>query len=169
MPPPAREPRARPHDVQRLAELLQHRCSDLHLGGILYDRPLSGAPRGWVGGLVTTRSGGRLRVLQLADAEGGHDVPHTMDDRECGHPGDQKNSAAPVVARRPEAERELDDPADELQPPDLDLVPRGDRHDDVEGSREDEEEAEDGGERAGLDTPVADRSRLDVIAAISGG
>ena len=25
------------------------------------------------------------------------------------------------------------------------------------------------GERAGLDTPVADRSRLDVIAAISGG
>jgi hypothetical protein len=25
------------------------------------------------------------------------------------------------------------------------------------------------GERAGLDTPVAERSRLDVIAAISGG
>jgi hypothetical protein len=33
-------------------------------------------------------------------------------------PGDQENRAAAVVTRCPEAERELDDPADELQPPD---------------------------------------------------
>jgi hypothetical protein len=60
-------------------------------------------------------------VLQLADAEAGHDVPHAPDEGEGGHPGDQENRAAAVVARRPEAERELDDSADQLKPPDLDV------------------------------------------------
>jgi hypothetical protein len=53
-------------------------------------------------------------VLQLANAERGHDYPYATNDREGGHPGDQEHGAAPVVARRPEAERELDDPAFEL-------------------------------------------------------
>src|SRR5262245_3877162 len=88
-------------------------------------------------------SGGRC-VLHFANAEREHDVSHAPDHREGRHPGNQEHGAAAVVAGSPEAEPELDDPADELQPPDLDLVSRRDRKDDVERSCEDEEEAEDG-------------------------
>src|SRR6478752_8349017 len=102
-----------------------------------------------------------LRVLQLAHAEREHEVPHAADDRERRYPGDEQNGTPPVVASGPEAEEHLDDPADELQPPDLDLVPRGDRQDDVEGSREDEEEAEDRGERGEGVTRVDERHDTD--------
>ena len=75
-------------------------------------------------------SGGR--VLNLADAEGEHDVPDAADDRDRGHPGHEENRAATVVARRPEADQKLDDATDQLQPPDLDLTASRDRDDDVE-------------------------------------
>src|SRR6478672_9122392 len=88
-----------------------------------------------------------LRVLQLAHAEREHEVPHAADDGERRYPGDEQDGTSSVVTSGPEAEEHLDDPAYELQPPDLDLMARGDRHDDVEGSREDEEEAEDRRER----------------------
>src|ERR1041385_2361143 len=58
-------------------------------------------------------------VLDLAHAEGEDDVPNAANDREGGHPGDQEHGAAAVVAGGPEAECELDDAPDQLQPPDL--------------------------------------------------
>jgi hypothetical protein len=76
-------------------------------------------------------------MLNLAHAKGEHDVVDAADHGDCGHPGDEENGAATVVAGRPEAERELDDASDQLQPPHLDLVPSRDRGDDVERPRED--------------------------------
>ena len=49
-------------------------------------------------------------MLKRLDAKGKHDVHHASNDRERGHPGDKEDRTAPVVASRPEAERELDDP-----------------------------------------------------------
>src|SRR5262245_48946039 len=88
------------------------------------------------------------RVLDLTDAESQHDISDTANDGEGRYPSDEENGAAPVVTRRPEAERELDDAADQLEPPHLDLVPRGDRDDDVDRPADDEEEAEHRSERA---------------------
>jgi hypothetical protein len=72
----------------------------------------------------------RLRVLGLTHTEGEHDVRDALNDRERGHPGDEQDCAAPVVAGCPEPKRELDDPANQLKPPDLDLVPSRNRGDD---------------------------------------
>ena len=83
-----------------------------------------------------------LRVLELAHAEGVHDVPYAPDQGEGTDPGDQEDGAPAVVAGRPEGEEDLDDPADELQPPDTDLVLGGDRLDDVERAGEEQEEAD---------------------------
>src|SRR5580765_6964074 len=87
------------------------------------------------------------RVLELTHTEREDEVPDTADDREGGDPGHEQDGTAAVVAGRPEAEDELDDAADELEPPDLDLVAGRDRDDDVERPGEDEEEAEDRGQR----------------------
>src|SRR5262249_55895299 len=98
-----------------------------------------------------------LVVLEFAHAEGVHDVPHSADQRERANPGDEKDRAATVVTCCPESERDQNDPADELQPPDIDLVPGGDRHDDVEDPGEEQEEAEDGGEGQERVTRVDER------------
>src|SRR5262249_26639343 len=73
-------------------------------------------------------SAGR-RVLDLPHAKREHDIPDAANDGDRRHPRDQKNRTAAVVASRPEPEHELDDAADQLQPPDLELTPRGDRDD----------------------------------------
>jgi hypothetical protein len=86
-------------------------------------------------------------VLNLSDPEREHDVADTADDRERRHPRNQEHGAPTVVAGRPDPEPELDDPADQLQPPDVDLVPGLNRLDLVERPGEDEEEAEDGRQR----------------------
>src|SRR5262245_8864367 len=98
------------------------------------DRCMLRALLSWAG---ETPSAGSW-VLHFPYAKGEHDVPHTANDRERRHPGDEQNGTSAVVARRPEAERKFDDPADQLQPPDLDLVPGGDRDDDVHDPGEDE-------------------------------
>jgi hypothetical protein len=71
-------------------------------------------------------------VLDLAHAKREQDVDEAANHGDGLHPGDEKNGASHVVAGRPEAEPELDDASDQLQPPDLDLIPNGDRLDDVE-------------------------------------
>src|SRR6478752_228020 len=61
--------------------------------------------------LVSTAqpASGEKRVLNLADAEGKHDVSDAADDGDSGHPGNEENSAATVVAGRPEADQKLED------------------------------------------------------------
>jgi len=90
--PPTLAPTARMH-----SSIFETRCV-----------PCSGSPQGsrW------------SRVLDPVDAKGEHDVPDAADDREGRHPGDQQRRAATVVAGCPEAERDLDDAAEQLQPPD---------------------------------------------------
>src|SRR5512132_228474 len=93
------------------------------------------------------RTGRLIRVLHFAHAEGEHDVPDATDEGDRRHPRNEEDRAAPVVSGGPEAERELDDAADQLEPPDLDLAPNGDGNDDVERPREHEKEAEHGRQR----------------------
>src|SRR6266511_2103984 len=81
-------------------------------------------------------------VLELADPESENDVPDTANQGERGDPGDEQNRTPAVIAVSPEAERELDDASDQLQPPDLDLATSGDRSDDVERPGEDEDKAD---------------------------
>ena len=85
------------------------------------------------------RDFGGSRVLDLAHAKREHDVHDAANHGERRDPGDEKNGAATVVAGGPEAERELDDPCDQRHPPRVDLVPNGDRLDDVERPREDQD------------------------------
>src|SRR6476646_7609007 len=92
-------------------------------------------------------SGGLEILLQPVQLEGEDDLGDAAEETSEADPEhEQERLAAVLLEARPcgpEAEPELDDPDDELQPPDLDLVPRRDRDDDVERPLENEEERDD--------------------------
>src|SRR4029453_5817729 len=87
-------------------------------------------------------------MLELPYAKCEDDVPDAADHGERRHPRDKEDRAAAVVAGGPEPEHDLDDSRNKWQPPPPDLAAHRDGHDDVERPGEDEEEAEDRGERA---------------------
>jgi hypothetical protein len=90
--------------------------------------------RSWGIALLTETEPGRRNrrtIDSFTYAKGENDVPHVANQGDGRHPGDEQNGTATVVAGCPEAEHELDDARHQLEPPDLNLAPRRDRHDDA--------------------------------------
>ena len=106
---------------------------------------------------LTNGSGG----VQPAHAKREEQIRDAVRERDQADPDHEQDRLVPEVPRRPEAQQQLDRPDDEPDPPGVDLVPRGQRHDDVEGALHDEEEAHHRSERPERVARVRERQHGD--------